>query len=135
MALPTRRSAHPKTQMNDKIKVGRRVASRLFSAEKAIDEAVAAAAALQISLIEARQETGQACGTIQASLNDAVAASAALLEARRAIVGAHDNLEKLRDDLRLSPTAIGCTTVGCFGYTKSLRRSAELRETAQLKAV
>jgi hypothetical protein len=116
--------------MNDKLKVGRRVASRLFSAEKAIDEALAAAASLQISLIEARQETGQACGTIQASLNDAVAASAALMEARRAIVGAHGKLERLRDDLGLPATATGCT------FTKYLQEPpAGPEETAQLKAV
>lgn len=112
--------------MNDKIKVARHIASRLFSTEKAIDEALVAAASLQISLIEARQETHQPCGTIQAALNDAVAASAALMEARRAVVGAHGTLEKLRDDLGVSPTAAGCTI---------LKRipSAELGEMSQLK--
>lgn len=120
--------------MNDKIRVGRRVASRLFSAERAIDDALAAAASLQISLVEARQETRLPCGTIQASLDDAVAASAALMEARRAIVRTHGNLENLRDHLGLPATAVGCTTGYCFGYTSS-RESDELEVTAQLKAV
>jgi hypothetical protein len=113
--------------MNDKIEAGRRVASRLFTAENAIDEALIAAASLQISLVEARRETRQPCGTIQAALNDAVAASAALMEARRAIVGTHGKIVKLRDDLGLPPTGFGCDRV-CLP-------PPEDEETPQLKAV
>lgn len=114
--------------MNDKIEAGRRVASRLFTAEDAIDEALIAAAALQVSLIEARQETGLPCGTIQAALNDAVAASAALMEARRAMVGTHRKIVKLRDDLGLDENDFGCVRV-------CLSPSHEAKETSQLKAV
>jgi hypothetical protein len=119
--------------MNGKIKAGRHVASRLFSTEKAIDEALAAAASLQIALIEARQETLQACGTIQKYLDDAVAASAALMEARRAIVGAHDKLEKLRDDLGVPATAVGCTPK--LRASLAGEAAVEAEETQQLKAV
>jgi len=114
--------------MNDKIEAGRRVASRLFTAENAIDEALIAAASLQISLVEARQETRQPCGTIQAALNDAVAASAALMEARRAIVGTHGKIVKLRDDLGLPETGFGCDRI-------CIPPPHEARETSQLKAV
>jgi hypothetical protein len=51
------------------------------------------------------------------------------MEARRAIVGAHGKLERLRDDLGLPATAFGCTT------DKPLEPPAEREETAQLKAV
>lgn len=115
--------------MNDTIKVGRHVASRLFSTENAIDTALVAAASLQTSLIEARQETRQAYGTIQECLDDAVAASAALVEARRALVGAHDKLERLRDDLGVPATAAGCTIIKVRSG-----RAAELEETQQLES-
>jgi uncharacterized membrane protein len=98
--------------MNDNLETARRLASRLFSVENAIDKALADAASLQISLIEARQERRQPCGTIQGALDDAVAASAALMEARRAMVGAHGKMEKIRDDFGLDPTAVGCTLKG-----------------------
>jgi hypothetical protein len=96
--------------MKEKIEAGRRVAARLFAAENAIDEAVVAAASLQISLVQARREAQEPCGTIQAALNDAVAASAALMEARRAMVGTHNKVVKLRDDLGLPTTGFGCET-------------------------
>ncbi len=94
--------------MNDKIEAGRRVAARLFPAENAIDDAIVASASLQIALVKARQEAQQPSGTIQSALNDTVAASAALMEARRAIVGTHSKIVKLRDDLGLPTTGFGC---------------------------
>jgi hypothetical protein len=55
----------------------------------------------------------------------AVATSAARMEARRVIVGAHDKLEKLRDHLGVPATAVGCTPV----------KVDPAKETQQLKAV
>ncbi len=114
--------------MKEKIEAGRRVAARLFPAENAIDEALVASASLQIALVKARQETQQPCGVIQAALDDTVTASAALIEARRAIVGTHRKIVKLRDDLGLPTTGFGCAAPCLEGATSA-------KETAQLKAV
>ena len=86
----------------EKALVAQRVANRLFATEKAIDAAMAEAAALMMSMSEARTELGLSAVVGDDATSKVAQAIATLAEARRAVVAAHANLDetKLRIGVR-----------------------------------
>ncbi|HYG28161.1 MAG TPA: hypothetical protein VD906_14810 [Caulobacteraceae bacterium] len=80
----------------DKAFIAQRVANKVWSAENAVDAALAEAAALMTEITTARQELKVAAGTDAKAMKDLVAAIAALGEARTALVTMHDELAEVK---------------------------------------
>lgn len=94
--------------MNEKYQAGRSVAARLFPAENTIDDALLAAASLEIELVGARRVMQAPCGTNQGMLSDLAAAKAALVEARGNMVRLHAKIVKARNEFGMEELSFGC---------------------------
>jgi len=90
----------------DKAFVAQRVANKLWTAEDAVDTAMAQAAGLMAELTSARQELKVSAQTTEKAMADVVAAIASLGQARAALVEMHDELAevKLRVGIRTKLT-------------------------------
>jgi len=84
----------------DKVFVAKRVATKLRSAEHAIDAALIEASELVSELLRARTEVGVAANVGDAAMAKLTAALSALSDARTSMVGAHSELGDVQ--LRLS---------------------------------
>lgn len=90
----------------DKAFVAQRVAQKVWSAENAVDAALAEAAGVMAELTAARQELKFSAQTTEKATADLVAAIAALGQARGALVEMHEELAevKIRLDIRTKLT-------------------------------
>jgi hypothetical protein len=93
----------------DKALVGQRVANRLFATEKAVDTAMAEAASLMTSLIDARTEMGLSAVVADDVTSKVAQAIATLAEARRSVVSAHGDLADLKLRVGIRTKLIGVT--------------------------
>jgi hypothetical protein len=93
----------------DKALVGQRVANRLFATEKAVDTAMAEAASLMTSLIDARTEMGLSAVVADDVTSKVAQAIATLAEARRSVVSAHGDLAVLKLRVGIRTKLIGVT--------------------------
>ena len=86
----------------DKVFVVKRVAEQLWRSEDAIDGAIGAASQLMGDIMEARRELKVAHAVVDPATTKVAAAIAAMAEARRAVIEAHDALNeaKLRIGVR-----------------------------------
>ena len=80
----------------DKVFVAKRVATRLRSAEHAIDAALIEASELVGELMRARKELGVAANVGDAAIAKAAAAIATLSDARTSMVAAHAELAEVQ---------------------------------------
>ena len=105
----------------DKAFIAQRVANKVWSAENAVDAAMAEAAALMNEITTARQELKVSASTDAKAMKDLVTAIAALGEAREALVTMHDELAevKLRCGIRTKLTG---------GWDKRQQASAPTEE-------
>ena len=87
--------------------VAQQVAAQLFAAENAIDAALAHAAELTTALPRARTEAQLSATVGQAALDRTAASLAALVEARRCIVEAHEQLDTVRGQIGLREVDFG----------------------------
>jgi len=87
--------------------IAQRVADRLFAAESAIDLALTRAAELNAAMPEARCEGRLPAAIGQDALDRAAGAFAALVEARRRMVEAHQSLDAARAQIGLKEVAAG----------------------------
>ena len=109
----------------DKAFVAQRVANKLWSAEDAVDAAMAQAAGLMAELTAARQEIKFSAQTTEKATADVVAAIAALGQARAALVEMHDELAEVK--LRLG---IRTKLTGAWDKPKTAETVEDLRITA-----
>lgn len=87
--------------------VAQQVADQLFAVENAIDAALTLAAELTAALPKARVEARLSAIVGQAALDRTAASLAALVEARRCIVEAHEELDTVRGQIGLREVDIG----------------------------
>lgn len=87
--------------------VAQKVADRLFAVEEALDLALTRAAELAASMPEARHEARLSAIVGQDAMEHAVAAMAALAEARRKIVDTHQSLDRTREEIGLQEVDAG----------------------------
>ena len=87
--------------------VAQRVADQLFAVENAIDAALRGAAELTAALPKARADARLSAIVGQAALDRTAASLAALVEARRCIVEAHEQLDTVRGEIGLREVNIG----------------------------
>ena len=106
----------------DKVFVAKRVATKLRSAEHAIDAALIEASELVSELLRARTEVGVAANVGDAAMAKLTAALSALSDARTSMVGAHSVLGdvQLRLGIRTTMTV----------EDKAEPTTAELRDVA-----
>jgi hypothetical protein len=107
--------------------VAQQVADRLFAVENAIDTALAQAAELTAALPKARADARLSAIVGQAALDRTAASLAALVEARRCIVDAHEQLDIVRDQVGLREVNIGDVgpkPTGATGDARHLRSVA-----------
>lgn len=83
------------------------VAQSLHETERAIDSALSQVAEFVGIMPAARQDARFAAEVGQDALGNAVAAMAALTEARRAMIAAHASLADVQSQFRLQPQAFG----------------------------
>ncbi len=83
------------------------VAERLFAAEKAIDEAVAAAAQLSATLPAARAEANLSALVGQEAMESAAESLSALIRARQQMVATHVRLDEAKTQIGLRTVAVG----------------------------
>jgi hypothetical protein len=93
----------------DKALVAQGVANRLFATEKAVDTAMAEAASLMTSLIDARAELRLSAVVGDETTMKVAQAIATMAEARRAIVAAHSDLAGLKLRVGIRTKLIGVT--------------------------
>ena len=93
----------------EKALVAQRVANRLFATEKAVDAAMAEAAALMTSMAEARTELGLSAVVGDDATMKVAQAIATLAEARRSVVSAHSSLADLKLRVGIRTKLIGVT--------------------------
>jgi hypothetical protein len=91
----------------DKALVAQGVANRLFATEKAVDTAMAEAAQLMTSLIDARSELHLSAVVGDEATTKVAQAIATLAEARRAVVSAHADLADLKLRVGIRTKLIG----------------------------
>lgn len=94
---------------NNQIEAGRQISKQLLPSEDAIDTSIVHNANLIISIVEGRKKMGLAAEVGHDALVSAVAGMSALKDAREHTVTCHRQLASTRDDLGLSPQAMGCT--------------------------
>lgn len=87
--------------------VGEALSARLYSAETAIDQALAETAHLAAMLPTARAEAYLSAVTGQKAFDGAAAAIGALAQARSHLVDTHNTLAALARRLGLEPLAVG----------------------------
>ncbi|HYD27440.1 hypothetical protein [Brevundimonas sp.] len=87
--------------------IGEALAARLYSAEAAIDRAMAETAALTAALPAARADAWLSAVTGQRAFSGAAAAIGALTEARGHLVQTHNTLAALARKLGLEALALG----------------------------
>lgn len=87
--------------------IGEALAARLYTAEAAVDRAMADAAALASALPEARAEAWLSAVTGQRAFTGAAAAVSALAEARGHLIQTHNTLAALARKLGLEALAVG----------------------------
>jgi hypothetical protein len=87
--------------------IGEALAARLYSAESAIDRAMAETAALTAALPGARAEAWLSAVTGQRAFSGAAATISALAEARGHLVQTHNTLAALARKLGLEALAVG----------------------------
>lgn len=87
--------------------IGEALAARLYTAEAAIDRAMAETAALAAALPDARAEAWLSAVTGQRAFTGAAATISALAEARGHLVQTHNTLAALARKLGLESLAIG----------------------------
>lgn len=83
------------------------VAERLFTAEAAIDQALAAAAQLSASMPQARQDANLSAIVGQEAMECAAASIASLLQARNRMIAAHGALDRVKTEIGLRTHAFG----------------------------
>lgn len=88
-------------------RIGEALAARLYTAEAAIDRALAEAAAFAAALPDARAEAWLSAVTGQRAFSGAAAAISALAEARGHLVQTHNTLAALARKLGLEALAAG----------------------------
>ncbi|MDB5461163.1 MAG: hypothetical protein JWO72_2904 [Caulobacteraceae bacterium] len=93
----------------DKALVAQGVANRLFATEKAVDTAMAEAASLMTSLIDARSELQLSAVVGDETTMKVAQAIATLAQARQAIVAAHSDLADLKLRVGIRTKLIGVT--------------------------
>ncbi|HMT44380.1 MAG TPA: hypothetical protein PKA59_07480 [Chakrabartia sp.] len=111
--------------LNDRLAAAQDVAARLFALEQAIDDALAKAAELTISLPAARSRAKLSAVVAQDATSEVAATLQVLAQARHHAVQAHHHLA----DTQVS---IGLKTYGMGGLTKLLPHN---EEKAPLKVV
>lgn len=87
--------------------IGEALAARLYTAEAAIDRAMAETAALAAALPDARAEAWLSAVTGQRAFSGAAATISALAEARGHLVQTHNTLAALARKLGLEALAVG----------------------------
>jgi hypothetical protein len=87
--------------------VAHKVADQLFAAEAAIDRAVSETARLTSLLSDSRIEAGLSAVVGQDVMDRASASIGALSTARRELVGAHEALSIVKDQIGLRTVSIG----------------------------
>jgi hypothetical protein len=80
----------------EKVFVVKRVASKLFATEAAIDQSMTEAAELMADMLAARKELNLSATVVEDASAKVVAAIKALGEARAAMVGAHHELNDVK---------------------------------------
>lgn len=80
----------------EKILVARRVATKLFSTEKAVDAALVEATEFVTEMLRAKVEVNMATTSSDPAIAKVIAAISALSEARTAMAEAHDELNDLK---------------------------------------
>lgn len=80
----------------EKAFVAQRVATKLFTTENAVDEAMAQATEMMADMLRARKELGLSATVGDSVVAKVVEAISALSEARTAMVGAHAELADLK---------------------------------------
>lgn len=93
--------------LNQRLNAARQINDQLHATERAIDAAVMEAAALAACMPRARMEANIAAEVGQAAIERSAAAFAALIEARREIVAAHQELSAVKDQIGLRTVALG----------------------------
>ena len=83
------------------------VTRSLHATEASIDAALAQVARFVGELPAARQEAHFGACVGQAAITNAIAAMAAINQAREAMIAAHEALADVRDEFRLQPTNFG----------------------------
>lgn len=83
------------------------VAERLFAAEAAIDQALAAAAELSASMPQARQQAHLSGIVGQEAMECAAASITSLLQARNQMIAAHGALDRVKTEIGLRTHAFG----------------------------
>lgn len=84
-----------------------RVATRLFEAEAAIDDAIARVSQLTASIPQARQDARLSAIVGQDALESAIAVLPALAQARQQIVDTHAKLDDAKSQIGLGPVSFG----------------------------
>lgn len=87
--------------------VAHQVADQLFAAEAAIDRALGETSRLTTLLSEGRVEAGLSATVGQAVMDRTCASILALSNGRRELVGAHEALAVVKDQIGLRAVAIG----------------------------
>ena len=87
--------------------VARQAEGLLFSAERAIDDAISTVAKLTAFLPEARQEARLAAAIGHGTLVTILKAQKRMIQARQAMLDTHAGLDATRAALRLPETAFG----------------------------
>ena len=93
--------------LNQRLNAGRIGNDQLHATERAIDAAIMEAAAFTAAMPRARMEANIAAEVGQAAIERSAAAFAALIEARREIVAAHQELAAVKDQIGLRTVALG----------------------------
>lgn len=92
-----------------KLAGARRIARSLGEVEAAIDTSIIHQAQLLASIVEGRMAAGTAIQVGHSAFRRAVDALEALATARDHVVGCHDELAEVRDQLRLAADDVGCS--------------------------
>jgi hypothetical protein len=109
----------------EKILVVRRVATKLFATENAVDAALAEATEMMSDMLRARKDINLAATSSDPAIAKVAAAIAALSEARTAMVEAHGELNDLK--LRLG---IRAKMSGGENKVEDAPQVTDLREVA-----
>lgn len=113
--------------LNNQIEAGRQISKQLHPSEDAIDGSIVQNAKLIIALVEGRKKMGVAAEVGHEAILSATAGMAALTQARDHTIACHRQLVSARDELGLSPRAVGCTIGLCNTALSSEQPDARLK--------